>query len=184
MRQYAGNAGSSVWFAPIRAAAESRPGSDRGHGGGGRQPVGRHVAVDRLDVRGQDAIRLVPDPDVAGAADAPIELPPRLKVGVVTVPRKALQVFERLASRLDRIVDAAPMLEMGLVRSLMPAAIGRGLVTASDAHALIARLHDSVAEDPDRPLLWPLLLGAWKRKGSSTARGLGFVHQRKTVSPT
>ena len=70
-----------------------------------------------------------------------------------------------VAGRLDRLVDSAPMLE-GVVRSLMPAAIGRGLVTASDAHALIARLHDSVAEDPDRPLLWPLLLGAWKRKGS------------------
>ncbi len=33
-------------------------------------------------------------------------------------------------------------------------------------HALLAQLHDSVAEDPDRPLLWPLLLGAWKRKGT------------------
>jgi hypothetical protein len=57
------------------------------------------------------------------------------------------------------------MLE-GVVRSLMPAALGRGLVTESDAHALLGQLHDSVAADPDRPLLWPLLLGAWKRKRS------------------
>ena len=70
-----------------------------------------------------------------------------------------------VAGRLDRLVDAAPMLE-GVVRSLLPAAIGRGQVTESDGHALLARLHDSVAEDPDRPLLWPLLLGAWKRKSS------------------
>ena len=68
-----------------------------------------------------------------------------------------------VSGRLDRLVDAAPMLE-GVVRSLMPAAIGRGLVTESDAHALLAELHDSVAEDPHRPLLWPLLIGAWKRK--------------------
>ena len=70
-----------------------------------------------------------------------------------------------VAGRLDRLADAAPMLE-GVVRSLLPAAIGGGLVTESDAHALLAQLHDAVAEDPDRPLLWPLLLGAWKRKGS------------------
>ena len=70
-----------------------------------------------------------------------------------------------VAGRLDRLVDAAPMLE-GVVRSLMPAAIGGGLATESDAHALLARLHDSVTEDPDRPLLWPLMLGAWKRKDS------------------
>jgi hypothetical protein len=70
-----------------------------------------------------------------------------------------------VAGRLDRLVDAAPMLG-GVVRSLMPAAIGRGLATESDAHALLARLHASVTEDPDRPLLWPLMLGAWKRKDS------------------
>ena len=70
-----------------------------------------------------------------------------------------------VAGRLDRLVDAAPMLE-GVVRSLLPAAICRGQVTEPDGHALLAQLHDSVAEDPDRPLLWPLLLGAWKRKGS------------------
>jgi SAM-dependent methyltransferase len=70
-----------------------------------------------------------------------------------------------VAGRLDRLVDAAPMLE-GVVRSLMPAAIGGGLATESDAHALLARLHASVTEDPDRPLLWPLMLGAWKRKDS------------------
>ena len=70
-----------------------------------------------------------------------------------------------VAGRLDRIADAAPMLE-GVVRSLIPAAVGRGLATESDARTLLARLHDAVAEDPDRPLLWPLLLGAWKRKSS------------------
>jgi SAM-dependent methyltransferase len=70
-----------------------------------------------------------------------------------------------VAGRLDRVADAAPMLE-GVVRSLVPAAIEQGLATEHDAHALLARLHDAVAEDPDRPLLWPLLLGAWKRKAS------------------
>jgi ubiquinone/menaquinone biosynthesis C-methylase UbiE len=70
-----------------------------------------------------------------------------------------------VAGRLDRVEDAAPMLE-GVVRSLIPAAVARGLATEYDAHTLLAQLHDEVAEDPDRPLLWPLLLGAWKRKAS------------------
>jgi SAM-dependent methyltransferase len=70
-----------------------------------------------------------------------------------------------VAGRLDRLADASPMLE-GVLRSLLPAAVGRGLATEHDVHALLAKLHDRVAEDPDRPLLWPLLLGAWKRKAS------------------
>jgi hypothetical protein len=74
-----------------------------------------------------------------------------------------------VAGRLERLVDAAPMLE-GVVRSLLPAAMARGQVTESDGHALIAQLHDAVAEDPDRPLLWPLLLGAWKQKAPERLR--------------
>jgi ubiquinone/menaquinone biosynthesis C-methylase UbiE len=70
-----------------------------------------------------------------------------------------------VAGRLDRIVDAAPMLE-GVIRSLLPAATSRGQVTEPEGIALLAQLHDEVAEDPDRPLLWPLLLGAWKRKSA------------------
>jgi hypothetical protein len=58
-----------------------------------------------------------------------------------------------VAGRLDRLVDAAPMLE-GVVRSLLPAVIGGGLATESDARSS-RPLHASVTEDPDRPLLWP-----------------------------
>jgi 2-polyprenyl-3-methyl-5-hydroxy-6-metoxy-1,4-benzoquinol methylase len=68
-----------------------------------------------------------------------------------------------VAGRLERIADAAPMLE-GVIGSLRPAAVGGGLASESDVDALLTRLHEAVAEDPDRPLLWPLLLGAWKRK--------------------
>jgi SAM-dependent methyltransferase len=68
-----------------------------------------------------------------------------------------------VAGRLDRFVDAAPMLE-GVVRSLGPAAVGGGLATQRETDELLVALRDSAAEDPDRPLLWPLLLGAWKAK--------------------
>ena len=71
-----------------------------------------------------------------------------------------------VAGRLDRLVDAAPMLE-GVVRSLLPA-----------AHR--ARPRDRIPGDttlspgctkrsprtPTAPSLWPLLLAAWKRKDS------------------
>ncbi|HEX5494454.1 MAG TPA: methyltransferase domain-containing protein [Mycobacteriales bacterium] len=70
-----------------------------------------------------------------------------------------------VAGRLDRLADAASMLE-ATIRSALPAAIGCGLVTESDAHALLAGLHEEVSADPDRPFRWPLLIGAWKRRGS------------------
>jgi SAM-dependent methyltransferase len=70
-----------------------------------------------------------------------------------------------VAGRLDRLVDGAPMLE-GVVNSLRPAAVGRGLATEAETDDLLAELHDAVAEDPHRPHLWPLMLAAWKRKAS------------------
>src|SRR6478735_3080560 len=62
---------------------------------GGGEPVGRHVAVDGLDVARVHAVGLVPDADVTGVADAPVERPPWLEVRVVTVAGEALQVGER-----------------------------------------------------------------------------------------
>lgn len=68
-----------------------------------------------------------------------------------------------VAGRLDPLRDAAWLLEE-TIRSLLPAAIGHRLVTESDAHAQLARLHDEIIADPEHPVLMPLLLGAWKRK--------------------
>jgi hypothetical protein len=48
--------------------------------------------------------------------------------------------------------------------SLLPTAVAHGLVTDAGASELLAGLDDAIVEDPRRPVLWPLLLGAWKRK--------------------
>jgi SAM-dependent methyltransferase len=68
-----------------------------------------------------------------------------------------------VAGRLDRYADAARMLE-DVARSLLPAALDRRLVSQPESVALLARLRSEAGAAPERPFLWPLLLGAWKRK--------------------
>ena len=68
-----------------------------------------------------------------------------------------------VAGRLDRLADAALMFD-AVSRSLLPVAVGHGLITEPDAEALLAHLHEDARADPDRPTMWPLMLGAWKRK--------------------
>jgi len=49
-------------------------------------------------------------------------------------------------------------------RSILPAAVAHGVTTPERAAATLAALDRDVTLFPDRPLLWPLLIGAWKRK--------------------
>ena len=51
-----------------------------------------------------------------------------------------------------------------VVRSLLPAAIEHGVTTPDDAGAMFAALADDAERFGDRPMLWPLLVSAWKRK--------------------
>jgi SAM-dependent methyltransferase len=68
-----------------------------------------------------------------------------------------------VTGRLDRLADSAQMLE-GVFRSLLPLAVNRGIVTELRADALLAQLRNDADADRERPVLWPLLIGAWKRK--------------------
>ena len=49
-------------------------------------------------------------------------------------------------------------------RSVLPAALAHGITTAQRAAAALASLDRDAARFPDCPVLWPLLIGAWKRK--------------------
>ena len=60
-----------------------------------------------------------------------------------------------VTGRLERLADASLMLE-AVLRSLLPLAVGRGIVTEPEAETLLAQLHDADAEDPERPVLWPV----------------------------
>ena len=68
-----------------------------------------------------------------------------------------------VAGRLDTFGDAHTMLT-GVYRSLMPTAIASGITTDERAAALLAEIARDAARFPDRAMLWPLLVGAWKRK--------------------
>jgi hypothetical protein len=49
-------------------------------------------------------------------------------------------------------------------RSVLPGALAHGITTDADAAATLAALAADSDRYPDRPLLWPLLIGAWKRR--------------------
>jgi SAM-dependent methyltransferase len=68
-----------------------------------------------------------------------------------------------VSGRLERLADASMMLE-GVFRSLLPLALNRTIVTEPEAETLLAQLRHDADADRERPVLWPLLIGAWKRK--------------------
>jgi hypothetical protein len=51
-----------------------------------------------------------------------------------------------------------------VLRSVLPTAIAHDITTQEEADACLAALSRDAASFPDRPVLWPLLIGAWKRK--------------------
>jgi SAM-dependent methyltransferase len=68
-----------------------------------------------------------------------------------------------VAGRLEPLAVGGAFLERTF-RSVLPGALARGVTTDADAAATLAALDQDSASFPDRPLLWPLLIGAWKRK--------------------
>jgi SAM-dependent methyltransferase len=51
-----------------------------------------------------------------------------------------------------------------VLHSLLPAAAAHGVTTPDKGAAALARLAGDAAEDPDRPMLWPLMAGIWKAR--------------------
>ncbi|MEV6347633.1 methyltransferase domain-containing protein [Actinoplanes sp. NPDC051851] len=68
-----------------------------------------------------------------------------------------------IAGMVATLGPARMMLE-AVVRGALPAAVARGVVEPEGAERVLARLAQEAAEHPDRPLLPPLLVGAWKTK--------------------
>jgi hypothetical protein len=52
-------------------------------------------------------------------------------------------------------------------RSLLPVALAHGITTEEAATATLTAFDRDAACFPDRPMTWPLMIGAWKRKGSA-----------------
>jgi SAM-dependent methyltransferase len=49
-------------------------------------------------------------------------------------------------------------------RSLLPVSLAHGITTEAEAESTLAALGEDAARHADRPMLWPLLIGAWKEK--------------------
>jgi SAM-dependent methyltransferase len=54
-----------------------------------------------------------------------------------------------------------------VLRSVLPTALAHGVTTEDAAAATLADLDRDAARFTDRPMLWPLMIGAWKRKGQA-----------------
>ena len=69
-----------------------------------------------------------------------------------------------VTGRIEPLGTGHLMLE-SVFRSLLPVALARGVTTEDAAAAALAALSRDAALFADRPMLWPLMIGAWKRKG-------------------
>jgi ubiquinone/menaquinone biosynthesis C-methylase UbiE len=68
-----------------------------------------------------------------------------------------------VCGRLEPLSGAARMLS-GVYRSLLPSAMAHGLTTEQGAAATLTEVARDAERFPTRSTLWPLLMGAWKRK--------------------
>lgn len=75
-----------------------------------------------------------------------------------------------VAGRLERLAEAQTLFN-GVYSGILSAAIAHGVTTERRAAGWRSEFARDVGRFPDRPALWPLLIGAWKRKPESTAGG-------------
>ena len=68
-----------------------------------------------------------------------------------------------VAGRIEPLAAGRILME-GSFRSVLPTAIAHGITTEADAAAALALINRDATRFPDRPMLWPLLISAWKRK--------------------
>jgi SAM-dependent methyltransferase len=68
-----------------------------------------------------------------------------------------------VAGRLEPLATGHEIVERTFL-SLLPTAVAHGITTEAGAEATLAAFDRDVARFPDRPLTWPLMVGAWKRK--------------------
>ena len=73
-----------------------------------------------------------------------------------------------VSGRLEPLADTQPILT-GVYRSILPLAIARGITTNDRGAATLSDVARDVECFPARPTLWPLLIGAWKRKTVGSA---------------
>jgi SAM-dependent methyltransferase len=68
-----------------------------------------------------------------------------------------------VSGRIEPFGSGRNMLEH-VFRSLLPTALAHGVTTEAGAAATLAAIDRDAGDFADSPMLWPLLIGAWKRK--------------------
>ncbi|HUL26328.1 MAG TPA: methyltransferase domain-containing protein [Streptosporangiaceae bacterium] len=68
-----------------------------------------------------------------------------------------------VAGRIEPLGSGRTMLEH-VFRSVLPTALAHGVTTETEATATLAAIDRDAGHYADSPLLWPLMIGAWKRK--------------------
>jgi SAM-dependent methyltransferase len=68
-----------------------------------------------------------------------------------------------VAGRMEPLAVGRTYLERTF-RSVLPGGVAHGITTEAEAAAVLAVFGEDCTRFPDRALLWPLLIGAWKRK--------------------
>ena len=68
-----------------------------------------------------------------------------------------------VAGRLEPLASGHTMFE-STFRSLLPTALAHGITTEAGAAATLDAVSRDATRFADSPILWPLLIGAWKRK--------------------
>ena len=68
-----------------------------------------------------------------------------------------------VCGRIEPLGTGRVMLE-NVFRSLLPAALAHHITTEDAAAAALAAVDHDAIQFADAPMLWPLLIGAWKRK--------------------
>jgi SAM-dependent methyltransferase len=68
-----------------------------------------------------------------------------------------------VSGRVDPLPATRTMID-AVLRSLLPVALAHGITTAEAAETTLAALGEDAARHAGLPTLWPVLVGAWKRK--------------------
>lgn len=71
-----------------------------------------------------------------------------------------------VAGRIEPLATGRIIME-GAFHSVLPTALANGVTTEAAAATALASIDRDASRFPDRPVLWPLLIGAWKRKGQA-----------------
>ena len=132
---------------------------------------GGHLVVQDYDLRTVSVL-----PDLASVAEVG-----RVIIGTFGAAGADTQVGARLTQLFAQAGIGAPdgtdvsgrieplgtghlMLE-NVFRSLLPVAFAHDITTEDAAPRTLAAIADDATRFADRPMLWPLMIGAWKRKG-------------------